>query len=380
MLKNIGLLTQGLFGGTDRILDDFHNWLVENNYTVRFLNGSQQHDLNGIELIVLPTSELHWLWNNRNNINKKCRIMVWCMGHDALQSYFYNSSIQNIFYKRVFSSLYICFANKLISQNIFAYTDLIGANLDLNNLRMPLIEKSTNIYPIPIDIPTKKVLQKCKKVSRKHSLFWVGRVDRDFKVWSLLELLKELDLWVERTQEQIKFYIIGDGDGIDLIDTYKYLFNINKLGILKYIEMENMLREEATLVFAMGTSAIEGAKLSIPTVIVNPLRCNEKKVTYRWIYDSIGYSLGEFKSCFVYPEQKKKSLTKIFEQFVDTSSGTASKSYNYSKRFNRNDIYSSIMNASNERPSFSSLKNSMFIPFLSSQLKKLIRFLIGKKK
>jgi len=380
MLKNVGLLTQGVFGGTDRILNDFYNWLVKNNYTVKLLNGSQQYDLNTIDFIVLPTSELDWLWESRSEINKKCRIMVWCMGHDALQSYFYNSSIQNFFYKKIFSSLYKCFASRLISQNIFVYTDSIGVNFDLHNLRLPLIEKSTNIYPIPIEIPAPRFEEKCQKDSDKHSLFWVGRVDRDFKVWSLLGLLKELDLWVAKTQEKITFYIIGDGDGIDLIDIDKYLFDINKLGSLKYIEMENTLRKNATLVFAMGTSAIEGAKLSIPTVIVNPLRENEKKVTYRWVYVSIGYSLGEFKNCFVYPEQKQESLERIFAQFVVNSDDTALKSYNYSKKFNCNHIYSSIMKTSNERPSFSNLKNSMFIPFLSAQLKKLICFVIAKKK
>ncbi len=379
MLHKVGLLTQGMHGGTDRILNDFRDWLNEKSFDVAILNDGQQHRLIEIEFLVLPTSELDWLWKNRNELNKNCRVMIWCMGHDALQAYFYNDAIQSRAYKKLFSYLYCSFTKKLICRNALTYTDLIAANLDLNNLHMPLVELCDNIYPIPILIPAPQVESNNFDCKKALSFFWLGRVDRDFKVWSLLELLDELNIGVNKAQVKITFKIVGSGDGLDLIDDKNYLFEVDKLGSLEYKQMESVIRTEANLVFAMGTSAIEGARQCVPTIIVNPLKKNEKNVTYRWVYHSVGCSLGEFKNCFVYPDQKDESLELILEQFMEDSAVVASKSYNYSKTFDRNDIYNSIMNASSGRPVFSVIKNSMFIPYFSSQFKKLIRFVIAKK-
>jgi glycosyltransferase involved in cell wall biosynthesis len=375
MLKNIGLLNQGLFGGTDRIFDDLHHWLTERNYKVSVLNDLKLHHFNEVELIILPTSELHWLWVNRGKINKNCKVMVWCMGHDSLQACFYNSSLQSVVYEIVFSYLYRFFIKKLISRKIFVYTDIVGENLDLNNLKKDLVKESANVLPIPISIPEVQPLTIFDEVN---SFFWVGRIDKDFKVWSLLELLDELDLWVLKNNRNVKFYIIGDGDGLYLIDTDKYSFEITTLGNLLYSELEYRIKNEASLVFAMGTSALEGARFSTATIVVNPLREGEKNVTYRWVYDSLGCSLGEFKGCHVYPLQKIMALDLMLNDFLCDPFTYSSKSYEYSKIFDRNIVYDKLLNDSVARPAFGSIMNFMFIPYLSYKLKSIIKNMFDK--
>ncbi|MDE1357272.1 hypothetical protein L9W73_08155 [Vibrio aestuarianus] len=378
MLKCIGLLKQGLLGGTDRIINDFECWLVENNYKVKFLNDGKEHYFQDVELIVLPTSELFWLWKNRRKINKNCKVMIWCMGHDALQAYFFNESNKNKFYNAVFSLLYRCFANSIFDKNALSYTDIVGENLDLNNLQKKLTNQSSNIFPIPIFIPEIPQSIIFNKNKQSNSFYWIGRVDRDFKVWSLIELLDELSLWVHEHNVKITFHIIGDGDGLHLIDKKKYSFEIIKLGNLQYREMENRIHQDASLIFAMGTSALEGAKFSIATVVVNPLRESEIKVTYRWVYDSIGCSLGEFKACFTYPEQKAESLDSILNTFINNTTACSSKSYEYSKIFNRIAVYKKILNDYQMRPYFNSIRSCLFIPYFSYRLKRTIKAMVGK--
>lgn len=380
-MKKIGLLTQGLFGGTDRLINDFAKWLNGNGYKSILLNEKQECEIRDIEFIILPTSELSWLWANRKKINKTCRVMVWCFGHDALQAFFYNESNQSKSYRFLFSKLYIFFGSRLVPTHCLKYTDLIGENLDLNNLHQPLITKSTNIYPIPIQVPALVTNSSIEnKENLLQSFFWVGRIDRDFKVWCLIELLNEVNTWSKDNNKTIKFNIIGDGDGIECIKVEDYLFEINFLGALNYKEMEYVIRSKANLLFAMGTSALEGGRQLVPTVIVNPLREFEKQVSYRWIFNSIGYSLGEFQGAFVYPKQPKKSLDRILEEFQKDPSFMSASSYDYAKKFNREVIYRNIMNSREDLPTFSTLKNILFIPYFSFHLKKTIKLFIWKIK
>lgn len=376
MSKKIGILVQGQLGGTDRILYDFESWLNEKNYTVEVLNKKHTKDLTDMDCLVLPTSELSWLWINRGKVNKNCRIMIWCMGHDALQAYFYNSSKKNFIYKVTFAFFYAFFLKKIISMNVLAYTDLVAMNLDLNHVNSTLKSESANIYPIPIDI--KKInFEKRNNIKRMETFFWLGRVDSDFKIWSLLELLDALEIWVDKNASKISFCIIGDGDAVDLIDPNKYSYEVRMLGKLEYEVMEETIKSEASLLFAMGTSGIEGAKLMVPTIIVNPLRGNEKGVTYRWLYDSKGFSLGEFKNCYVFPEQKKENFEKLLKEYFLDYRKQALASYEYVKNYDRNEVYNRIMCDFNGRATFSILVKCFFIPFLSFKLKKVIRFLTG---
>ena len=380
MPRKIGLLTQGLFGRTARLFNDFCNWLNDNNYRAFILNDGEVHDLRDVEFIVLPASELYWLWKNRKKINKNCHIMIWCMGCDALQTVLYNGLIKNKMYKMIFPYLYKVFAKKIIGYNALIYTDMIAENFDLNNRYQPLINRSSNVFPIPIRIdPPNVTLTKNNNVLLE-SLFWIGRIDRDFKIWSLLELLNDLNLGGEKNQTVIRFHIIGDGDGIDLIDSNQYSFDLIKHGNLPYNKMENKVRGKATLVFTIGTSVLEGARQSVSSVVVNPLKEDENNATYRWIFNSIGYSMGELKNVFVYPKQPMQTLDSILQTFMLKLVLMGRKSYNYVKKFNRDGIYKKIISSSNERPNFSVLKNSLSIPYLSAQLKNLIRMVIAKRK
>lgn len=128
------------------------------------------------------------------------------------------------------------------------------------------------------------------------NIVWLGRIV-DFKYFILRHALVELN----RTQHLIKVPIV-----VTIVGTGDYIGNLNKLtsGLkniqchyVEYIRadlLDDFLLSQ-NILLGMGTSALEGAKLGVPTILLDP---SYKEVSqsyhFKWIYDSIGYSLGSF--------------------------------------------------------------------------------------
>lgn len=104
-----------------------------------------------------------------------------------------------------------------------------------------------------------------------------------------------------------KFIIIGSGNADDYIRDLipKLSFHVEWIEFVDNDKLEEYLYDNVDLMFAMGTSVLESAKIGIPSIIVQPCHEGETPSTnsYRWAYQSTGYSLGEFQCVGVKPEQ-----------------------------------------------------------------------------
>jgi hypothetical protein len=92
---------------------------------------------------------------------------------------------------------------------------------------------------------------------------WIGRLE-DFKVPILLHALERLDR-IESIS--IQFDVIGDGAERGAVSAFAAglsRLKVNFLGNINYAALDGALKGY-DVVFAMGTSALEGAKLGIPT-------------------------------------------------------------------------------------------------------------------
>ena len=59
-------------------------------------------------------------------------------------------------------------------------------------------------------------------------------------------------------------------------------------------QLDNYLINNCSILFAMGTAALEGAKLGIPTVLLDiSYKKISKEYNYRWLYERDGMTLGE---------------------------------------------------------------------------------------
>ncbi|EHH0795223.1 hypothetical protein ABMX92_18845 [Vibrio vulnificus] len=351
----IVLFTQDTFGGTDRIFNDFLDWSLDQQSLDVVIHKSD-NDVVDADLIILPTSEMYKVWTKRKSISSECRVCVWSMGHDAIEAAFYNRDIKNPIYTFIFNSLFKIFKIFSVNKKLFSFTDEVAANY----FRLNIDDKF--IFPIPIEVPEMNKYN-CKNFK---SLYWLGRVDKDFKVWSLIEVLNNM----EKIQFDGCFNIIGDGDGIDLINQDDYSFNINMHGKLPYKEMERQLLSDASMVFAMGTSALEGCKFGIPTLLVNPLRKGEKNVVVRWAFESKGYSLGEFKLPNISPPQPESCFYLALENVIKEPRFYSERCFEYSKLFCRNKIYNDMMLMLTRFEKLPEVSRLFFMHYLS----KLIKF------
>lgn len=350
----IVVFTQGVFGGTDRIFNDFFDWSLSQD-GIEVIVHKSDNDLCGADFIILPTSEMYKVWTKRNFIPKECRISVWSMGHDAIEAAFYNRDIRNPIYGFVFKAIFKLFKLSCRNKRLFSFTDEVASNyfgIDVDD---------ELIFPIPIKISENNQYNcgDCR------NFYWLGRVDQDFKVWSLIEILNNLN----NMRFDGCFNIIGDGDGIDLINYDNYSFDINIHGNLPYKEMEKHLLSRSSLLFAMGTSALEGCKLGIPTLLVNPLRKGEKDLVVRWTFESKGYSLGEFKLPNIKPPQPKSCFYLALNDFLKEPYSYSEKSYEYSRLFCRNKVYSDMIIRLERFEKLSKINVPMFLHYLSNLMK-----------
>jgi len=125
---------------------------------------------------------------------------------------------------------------------------------------------------------------------------WVGRVV-DFKYHVLKRALIELNLLQPSCGVSISVTIVGTGEfaGRLKLDA-KRLENIS-IDFVEHIspgELDRYLLEHFDLLLAMGTCALDGAKLGIPTILLD---CSYKKVPasylFQWLHEREGYTLGD---------------------------------------------------------------------------------------
>ena len=124
---------------------------------------------------------------------------------------------------------------------------------------------------------------------------YIGRSE----IWKIMPLKKILEDLCEIKSQicDYEFVVVTDDDenfkailGNELIESMaiRFLFN------LKSSELSTFLSQNVDLLFAMGTSILEGSSLGIPSVLVDAsfseLRSHYK---YRWLYESSEYVLGK---------------------------------------------------------------------------------------
>ncbi|MCR4662178.1 MAG: glycosyltransferase [Clostridia bacterium] len=188
-----------------------------------------------------------------------------------------------------FNSFKLQQINEMLVENK-AYGMMDGSNY------LQLQERCPNVFK-PLYFPVIK--EECKTDQSSGELInhfcinmaWLGRLDGD-KVQSLIYFLDNAFESIDDLKMNV--HLIGDGNSKDKIEFNKYAGKIHfTFNSFLYGEMrDNYLVRNADFVVAMGVSAIDVAKLAIPTLvpIISNTRIREDKFVY--IYDIKDYSLG----------------------------------------------------------------------------------------
>lgn len=152
----------------------------------------------------------------------------------------------------------------------------------------------TELLPIPVPVPEREVLRP-EPMPQHLRLAWVGRVV-DFKYHILRRALLELDRAAPILRCNIQVAIVGDGDHLALLQRdARELTAVAVVfrGRLPPSEITAFLRDDVDVLLAMGTAAIEGAALGIPTVLLDfSYRPVDQNYRFGWLHEASGYSLG----------------------------------------------------------------------------------------
>jgi hypothetical protein len=171
--------------------------------------------------------------------------------------------------------------------------------MDQSNLDKTLKYLFTNFSDIDfVQVPVNESqFIKINALPRKGYLnfTWIGRLC-DFKSYILIHTINKLSIIASEKKIKINYSIIGDGPFRKKIKNSvinNEWFTLEMIGSLKPEFINNYLLENTDVLTGMGTSALEGAKLGIPTILLDisyfPIKGDYK---YRWLHESKNYDLA----------------------------------------------------------------------------------------
>lgn len=342
----------GHFGGTDFLLKRCYEWMVSHSVDAEMVSPETENlkkKSSSYDFVLLPSSQMHQLIKLKRHGYKFNRILIWIMGCGSFNDSYYNpdraKGTEKIIYN-FFDFLARKSVTRLYKNNSICFTDEVGMEATLLQTGLSFKQNKENlIIPIAIQIPDKNY-EFVKGKNEPIHLCWIGRVSKDFKSIPIQHLINDMDELISTGKYQMDLTIVGMGDAWEDIKNLasKKKFDINFRESVDYDRIGEFLYDNADILVAMGTSVLDGAKNGCPSVVITPVKpSNKEEVDYRWIFESKGYSLGEYPDIKSGPDQVKKSLKTICDEYQEND-GFNTKSYEYACEFDENKVFSKLLN------------------------------------
>lgn len=176
-----------------------------------------------------------------------------------------------------------------------------------------------DIKPCYLPIPQPSYENKCFtsfKFEDEIHIAWLSRLEQD-KINILNLLILDLDSYANEHQKQEVFlHIIGIGSSSESILKSNYI-TIVDIGKLDGNSLTDYMIKNLDLAFAMGTSALEFASRSIPTLLVpsttlyNDYKDESKR--YMWMYQMKGFDVATE----LYHKNDTLSITDVFSNIEE---------------------------------------------------------------
>lgn len=189
--------------------------------------------------------------------------------------------------------------------------------------------------PVYIPIPAeRKEIRKIVPRENGRSLHfcWIGRIV-DFKYFILKRLLDDLSILADHSSIEFKFTIVGDGSHLPQLKAHCNKIDSYDVTFLAHLEeslLDDLLVNHVDVLFAMGTSALEGAKFGVPTILLDIAYADVPQTyVYRWLYRRDGSTLGETLRSFSDQGFGYQSLKLLLDEFLDEEKVVSQRTYAY---------------------------------------------------
>ena len=243
------------------------------------------------------------------------------------------------------------FTSLLMRLNGIIFQDTAGLEVTQGYLKMQLDgARFLNIPALPADKIKSSSQQRI--VSKKIiKVTWVGRIV-DMKYFILQYTLAKLNKIQRELDLTIVVTIVGQGDFLDklkkdCLDLKNLSFNF--IEHLSPIDLDQFLLDETDILLAMGTSSLEGAKLGIPTLLLDV--CYKKiddGYVYTWLHERKNAPIGEILN---FNNLKKGNMTlkiKINEAITDYEKISKRELSHFKKNHSLSSISQSLLIYANE--------------------------------
>lgn len=311
---------------------------------VRFFDDGVPMNIDSDTVLVLQ-SILPYTMRPELKINSDTRVVFWTLYHlNLVQTiiplpFFRHIQSRYILFHQLFmNTLMLSLKGKLQTlitsmNNKRSIFFMDGSTLKYTQERLNVQIDSPIYMPVPCDdVPQN--LKKAKASSGDDSpltFCWVGRI-ADFKTHILIYTIQKLSELARKKSLVIQFHVIGEGpDELRLrsLNVVHDCFQLISEGIISGVALNNFLLDRVDILAAMGTSALEGAKLGVPTVLLDASYGAVKgDYRFRWLFESKDYGLADLMddSQFV---AGNDSLERIIEEARRNYAALSDRTFEY---------------------------------------------------
>ncbi|MCS1408632.1 MAG: hypothetical protein M2R45_01808 [Verrucomicrobia subdivision 3 bacterium] len=204
----------------------------------------------------------------------------------------------------ILTTLLISFRNKMLrlinlmlEKESLVFHDSTNVAVTEQYLMMKIADPV--FLPVTAGDPPKEVLRPSRDLRAQGlRVAWIGRVC-DFKYFILKHAITKLEEVAETLSIPLTVTIVGSGDYTAKLHRHADSLERNTIRFIEHISPGNLdeyLCQEVDLLLAMGASALEGARLGVPTILVDIFyRDVPDNYVFRWLCDRTGFTLGAFQ-------------------------------------------------------------------------------------
>lgn len=278
------------------------------------------------ELKILPNTKL-FFWNLHPDCLIPSLIPLPYLRNIQNRNFNVYRLLANSIYSPLLNNMRM-FVEKAVEKKSLFFMD--QSNVDKTGKYLGL--NLTNIDFLPVPALESTIIKSHHLKSKGEINFtWVGRLC-DFKSHILIYTIKKLGKLAFEKKIKMKYSVIGDGPfkrEIQKLNVKNEWFSVEMLGSMHPENLDNYLLNNTDVLTGMGTSCLEGAKLGIPTILLDisyfPIQGDYK---FRWLHHSINFDLAHDISQNDFAEGNS-SLKDIIYDLLNNYKETSIKSLEY---------------------------------------------------
>ena len=219
----------------------------------------------------------------------------------------------------------------LIKNNGIVFMD--GNNLRVSSECLCVKVKDPKFLSIPANRASTKLWNQDSLANpRRIDFLWVGRIV-DFKYYPLKRFLKDISEVLAVDSVSVTLTVVGTGEYYSkfVMDADQQdMVQVRFIDHVDTHDLDRFITDNASIMLAMGTSALEGAKLGVPTLLLD-FSYSEivGQYGYRWVHQTKDYNLGELLNRNNQYASQGTSLSEKISEFESSADLISSREHDY---------------------------------------------------